>query len=166
MADVEHSAQTGANLHEPKRAGAAAANTVDVYNGAGSGSAQLLGPASMATSMKNVNINILTYRFENISAGTSQWIVVPFAGDVQKIWSVLHGVITGGGAVFTFKIATVLITNSSLTIANGSSAAGDVDSSVPTGAKTLTAGQPIEIISNGGSTNDVDATFTFEIDVT
>jgi len=165
MADVGHAALTTIELHEPKSADSAAANTLYVFNGAGSGTAQKIAPAQIATSVKNVNLHTLNFEFENISTARSAWLVVPFAGDIQKIWSVLDGAITGGNCVFTFEIGGVAVTNGTVTIATASSAAGDVDSATPSAAKTLTPGQPIEIISNGGSTGAKNATFTFEMDI-
>lgn len=50
MANVAHSALTGSNLHEPKGADTAAANTVYVFNGAGSGSAMQLPVAALSSS--------------------------------------------------------------------------------------------------------------------
>ena len=45
------------------------------------------------------------------------------------------------------------MTNGGITIANAASAAGDVDSSTPTAANALTAGQALECITDGGSTD-------------
>jgi len=44
MADVQHSALTDPNLHEPKGAAAASANEVYIADGVGSGSFQLANP--------------------------------------------------------------------------------------------------------------------------
>lgn len=145
-----------ADKHEPKGAGSALANSVYVFDGAGSGS---------ATVINNLNKIYLTYKFENISTASSQWIVCPLAGNIISIRTVLHGAITGGDAVLSFEIAGTAVTDGNITIAQSGSAAGDVDSSTPSSANTLTAGQAIEIISDGGSTNNVDVTITFEIDV-
>jgi hypothetical protein len=166
MANVQHKNLTTTELHEPKSADSAAANTVYVFNGSGSGTAQKITPTQIATSVKNVNIHTLNYDFEDISTAASKWLVVPFAGDVQKIWSVLHTVITGANCGFTFEIGGTAITNSAITITQSGSAVGDVDSSTPTGANTFTAGQPIEIISDGASSGAVNVTFTFEMDIT
>jgi len=165
MANVQHKNLTTTELHEPKSADSAAANTVYVFNGSGSGTAQKIAPSQIATSVNNVNIHTLNYDFEDISTAASKWLVVPFAGDVQKIWSVLHTVITGANCGFTFEIGGTAITNSAITLTQSGSAVGDVDSSTPTGAKTFTAGQPIEIISDGASTGAVNVTFTFEMDI-
>ena len=155
MANVQHKNLTTTELHEPKSADSAAANTVYVFNGSGSGTAQNIAPSQIATSVKNVNLHTLNYDFEDISTAASKWLVVPFAGDVQKIWSVLHGAISSVNCGFTFEIGGTAITNSAITISYSGIA----------GANTFTAGLPIEIISDGASTNAVNATFTFEMDI-
>ncbi len=163
MADVAHSTLTGANLHEPKGIAAATVGQVYVADGAASGSMSI--PFTVTADIKNLNLMLLTYKFEDVSTGSSQWVVAPIAGDVKTIYSVLHGAIITGNAGFTFEIAGTPITNGAVTITQAGSAAGDIDSATPTAAKTLTAGQSIELISDGVSGNDVDATFTFVIDV-
>ena len=166
MADTPHADLTTTELHEPKDADSAATNTVYVFDGSGSGTAQKITPSQIATSVNNVNLHTLNFEFEDISTARSAWLVVPFAGDIQKIWSVIDGAITGADCVFTFEIGGTLVTNGTITIANSGSAAGDVDSATPSAANTLTAGQPIEIISDGGSTGAKNATLTFEMDIT
>lgn len=161
---VQHANVAAANIHECKAANTAAINTVRISDGAGSGSWAKVPPASI-TGVNNVNKVTLTYRFTDISTASSQWVVVPIAGIISKIYTVIHGVITGSDTVMSFKIAGVSVTNGNVTIAQSASAAGDVDSSTPTAARTLTAGQALEIVSDGGSTNTVDATVTFIIDV-
>ena len=99
----------------------------------------------------------------DISTSDSSWVISPVAGDITAITSVIDGAITGGDAVLTFEIATVAVTGGTITIANSGSAAGDVDSCVPTAARTVTAGQAIEIITDKGSTGTKSAVLTFEI---
>ena len=166
MANVQHSTMTGANLHEPKGVAAASADTVYVADGAGSGTWQKIASGQINTSsVKNVNFIPLTFEFVDISTARSAWVICPLAGLIQKIWSVIDGAITVANCGFTFEIAGVAVTNGAITITQAGSAAGDVDSSTPTAARTLTAGQPIELISDGGSTTAINATFTFEINV-
>jgi len=162
---VNHKDLTTTALHEPKGVAAASANTVYGANGSGSGTWAKVDAANIDTaSIKNSNLIAITYNFINISTASSQWVAVPLAGDIQKIYSVLQAANGSGNAVFTFEIATVAVTTTALTIA-ASGAAGDLDSTTPSGANTLTAGQAIEIICDGGSTNAVNAAITFLLDV-
>ena len=105
--------------------------------------------------------NLLQYavhcRITDISTAGSYWVVAPHAGDIAVYYTVIDGAITTGDAVITLEIGGTLVTGSSLTIANSGSAAGIVDSATPTAANTVTAGQAIEVITDGGSTNTVAA---------
>ena len=99
----------------------------------------------------------------DVSSGGSSWVTAPVAGTIENIWTVIDGAISGSDDAITFKIATVLVTGSAITIANGSSAAGDVDTSAPTALNTVTQGQAIEMITDGASTGTVKAMVVFEI---
>jgi len=99
----------------------------------------------------------------NISSASSSWVVSPFGGDITKIETVIDTAITTGDATITAELGGTLVTGSSITIANSGSAPGDVDSSSPTGANTVTAGQAIEIITDGGSTVASKAVVTITI---
>lgn len=166
MADKQHNALTGASLHEPKGVAAASVDHLYAADGAGSGAHRKITHDSMdKTSVNNVNLIYLTYRIEDVSSAKSMWLACPKAGDITKIWSVLHGTIGTGDVDLTFEIAGTLVTSGLITIAASGSVAGDLDNSTPTAARTLTAGQAIEIITDGQSSNDIDVTLTFEIDV-
>ena len=90
-------------------------------------------------------------------------LISPLAGDITSIYSVINGAITNANATITAEIGGTLVTDSSITIAYSGSAAGGVDSSAPSATNTVTAGQAIEIISDGGSTDVCSATFTIVI---
>ena len=149
---TEHNVIVDAERHEPKGADAATIGQVFVSNGANSGA---------FTS----RFTVLNAVIDDISdaAASSFWVVCPVAGDVTKIYSVIDTVITTGDAVLTFEISGTLITNSTITIANAGSAVGDVDSSTPTALNAVTAGQAIEIITDGGSTVACKAEITIVI---
>lgn len=110
-----------------------------------------------------LNQYTITVDMADISTASSVWVVAPHAGDITAIYSVINGAIATANAIITAKIGGVAVTDSSITIAFSGSAAGDVDSSTPSAANTVTAGQAIEIITDGGSANAVRATFTIVI---
>jgi len=110
-----------------------------------------------------LNQYAITVDMTDISTAASVWVVAPHAGDIAAIYSVINGAIITADATITAEIGGTLVTGSSITIAFTGSAAGIVDSSAPSAANTVTAGQAIEIITNGGSTNVVRATFTILI---
>ena len=166
MANSAHSTLTGSDLHEPKGVAAATADTVYVADGSGSGTHQRIAAGQINTSsIKNVNKVFVTHVIDNISTAGSHWVVPGIAGNIVGISTVIDGAIATADCAMTFEIGGVVITNSAITIATASSAAGDVDTSTPTAARTVTAAQPIEIISDGASTNTVRCTVTLEFDV-
>lgn len=93
----------------------------------------------------------MTVRFTDVSAPGSVWVHPGFRGKIRKLSSVLHGAITGADSVITVEIGGTAVTGATLTIANASSAAGDVDTATPTALNSFTEDQPIEVITSGAS---------------
>jgi len=99
----------------------------------------------------------------DVSTSASSWTVSPIAGTITNIWTVIDGAIATADAGITLEIGGTLVTGSAITIGNAGSAAGDVDNATPTAANTVTAGQAIEIITDGASDNAVKAEVLIEI---
>lgn len=99
----------------------------------------------------------------DISTAQSVFVVAPHAGDIAIWYSVIDNAITVGDAALTLEIGGTLVTGSGITVAQSGSAAGDVDSASPSAANTVTAGQAIEIITDGGSTDACRATVSIVI---
>ena len=102
----------------------------------------------------NLTEVILTGQIANVSTADQIYIPVPtgFAGEVVEIRTAIDAAISGADAVITPKIGGTAMTNGAITIANASSAAGDSDVSNPTGARSVTPGDTIEIETSGAST--------------
>lgn len=165
MADVSHASLTGANLHEPKGAAAASADTVMIADGAGGTSWAKVDVANIdSSSIKQLNKKEFTFSL-NLNIAASYFLVIPYAGDISKIWSATNASFTGSNAILTFEIAGTPVTNGTITITQSGSAAGDIDSSTPSAANTVTAGQALEIICDGGPSSDVTCVLTIEVDI-
>lgn len=149
-----HASLTGADLHEPKGVAAASSGEVYIADGAGSGA---------WTALNNANKVYVTKTITDISTAKSSWVVPGIAGTITKIKSVINGAIATADCALTFEIGGVVITGAGITITQAGSAAGDVDSSSPSGNNTITENSAVELITNGASTNTVDATITLEI---
>ena len=106
---------------------------------------------------------LLNVRITDISTAASYWAVTPYAGTIAAVYTVLHGAITGANAVVTLELGGTLVTGSTVTITQSGSAAGDVDTASPSAANTVTAGQAIEVITDGGSTGTVPVDVTLVI---
>lgn len=105
----------------------------------------------------------LTTSITDISTAGQIYVTSPVAGTVTKFYSVINGAIADADATLTPKIAGVAITDGAITVAYDGSAAGDVDSSTPTAANAVVAGDAIEIETDGASTNTVEVVLTIEI---
>lgn len=117
----------------------------------------------METLMKTLNSYFITAEIEDVSTASSTFVPIPDGGNVVKITSALQGAISGGDAAVSFEIGGTAITSGGITVANSGSAAGDVDTSVPTAANSVEEDGTIEMITDGGSTGTAKLLVTFEI---
>jgi hypothetical protein len=147
---TEHVNIADGERHEPK--GIASATTGEIYQADGSESGDWKQPTVA-----------LTVKMEDISTAQSVWVVAPFAGVIETIYSVIDGAITSADCGITTELAGVAVTGGGLTITQSGSAAGDVDSATPSALNVVAAGDAIEIISDGLSATAVDAVFTLVI---
>ena len=113
--------------------------------------------------MRTLNDYFLSVKMADVSTAGSVYVVAPDAGKIIKISSVLGGAITTADAEITTEINGTAVTGGAITIANTSSAAGDVDSSEPTAANTVEEDGTIEMITDGGSTGTAKLLVTFVI---
>lgn len=103
----------------------------------------------------------LTAYLADISTAGQIYVPVPDGGEVVKILTALNGAIGTANAALTFKINGTAITGSAITVAYSGSAAGDVDTSEPTGANVVKEGDVLEAETDGASTNTVPIMITF-----
>lgn len=137
MANVQHSALTGSDLHEPKGVASATAGKVYISNGSGSGAWTSAG-------------EIITGYIEDVSTAEVVHVPMPFAGTVSKVITVLEGAISNADATVTVKNASA-VSMGTLTIAQSGSAAGDVDTLSPSSNNTVSVNTFITVETNGNS---------------
>jgi hypothetical protein len=113
----------------------------------------------------NLVEHTLNFYIADVSTAGQIYVPVPagFEGEVVEIRTALNGAIATADAGLTPKINGTAMTNGAITIAFSGSAAGDVDVSNPTGARTVAAGEAIEIETDGASTNTVEVFGTIVI---
>lgn len=111
----------------------------------------------VVSSAAEVDQFVLTGEIADISSAGSSWVVSPYAGTIEKIYTVIDGAITVGNAAITFEIDGTAVTDAGITIAHSESGAGTVDSSEPSAKNSVDAGDAIEIITDGGSTDAAKA---------
>lgn len=149
---VEHSTLTSTDLHEPKGVAAANADEIYIADGAASG--------TWTAADNNI---YLQCRITDVSTAGSYPIVSPMAGTITLIRSVINGAIATGDDTISFEINGTAVTSGNITITQAGSAALDVDSSSPSAANILAAGDTLEAITDGTSTNTVSADIMYTI---
>jgi len=152
MANVEHSALTGSDLHEPKALAGQTAGKVYVSNGSNSGA-------------WTARQDLITVHIHDISTATDIYVPIINAGTVSKLQSVTSAAIAGSDLIITaYNSSSASMGN--LTITQSTSAAGDVDVLSPSSNNTVTAGSYIRINGNGGPSSHVDVMLLIAVDRT
>jgi hypothetical protein len=113
--------------------------------------------------MRTLNDYFITAKIADISTASSTFVAIPDGGRVIKIITALQGAIGTANGAITFEIGGTAMTDSAITVAYSGSAAGDVDTSEPTAANTVSEDGTIEMITDGASTNAVVLYVTFVI---
>ena len=160
-----HASLTGADLHEPKGADAASANTVYVSSGSGSGTWQKVGANSIGSDIYNSNKIWLTAQLADVSTASSVYIPVPRACTLSKVTSIISNAITGADSTITVTKVGGGSTGT-ITVAYTGSAEGDIDTLTPSTNNTFTAGQWFKIATDGASSTVATITFLIELTLT
>ena len=113
--------------------------------------------------MRTLNDYFLTAEIEDISTASSTFVAVPDGGKIIKIITALQGAISGADAGLSFEIGGTAVTGGGITVAHSGSAAGDVDTAVPTALNRVEENGTIEILTDGGSTGAKKCLVTFVI---
>jgi len=113
--------------------------------------------------MRTLNDIIVPFYLSTVSTAGQVYVPVPDAGKVIKIVTALNGAIGTANAAITTKINGTAITGGAITIAYSGSAAGDVDSVVPTAANAVSEDDVLEVETNGASTNAISVSGHFVI---
>ena len=152
MANVEHSALTGSDLHEPKALAGQTAGKVYVSNGSNSGA-------------WTARQDLITVHIHDISTATDIYVPIINAGTVSKLQTVTSAAIAGSDLIITaYNSSSASMGN--LIITQSTSAAGDVDVLSPSSNNTVTAGSYIRINGNGGPSSHVDVMLLIAVDRT
>lgn len=152
MANVEHSALTGSDLHEPKALAGQTAGKVYVSNGSNSGA-------------WTARQDLITVHIHDISTATDIYVPIINAGTVSKLQTVTSAAIAGSDLIITaYNSSSASMGN--LTVTQSGSAAGDVDVLSPSSNNIVTAGSYIRLNSNGGPSSHVDVMLLIAVDRT
>lgn len=113
--------------------------------------------------MRTLNDYFLTAKITDISTAGSTFVAVPDGGRIVKIISTIKNAISSANAVLSFEIGGTAVTGGGITVTQSGSAAGDVDTALPTALNRVEEGGTIEMITNGGSSTACECVITFVI---
>lgn len=106
--------------------------------------------AGLTATPTELNETFICLDIADLSAEATYYLVMPHAGTISKIWSVIDGAVSTADVTLTTNIGATPLTNGVVTIATAASGAGDIDSATPTAANVVTAGQAINLVVTGG----------------
>jgi len=106
------------------------------------------GGTQVTATAAELNAYAITVYMADANTAGSIFVVAPHAGHIIGMYATNYVANTTTKTVLTAEIAGVLVTAPAWEIAV-TQAAGDASSSVPTAANAVTAGQVIEIVSDG-----------------
>lgn len=96
---------------------------------------------------------VLQTTIADISTAASSWTgALPFKAQITGAYVIQETAVTVASSLITFEIGGVAITSMVATVAAGGTDGQAFAAVAPTGAYTLVAGTPIEVITDGGST--------------
>ena len=108
--------------------------------------------------MRTLNDYFLTAHIADVSTAGQVYVAVPDGGKIIKAMTALNGAISGADADVTIKTAQG--TAATITIAQSGSAAGDIDTAVPSANNLVVEGEAVEIETDGASTGAVSIDIT------
>lgn len=110
--------------------------------------------------------NVLNIDAAALDGTGTFYVVAPFDGTVDKIYSTIDGALATGDATLTGKIGGVAITGGAVTITQSGSAAGDVDVATPSAANAFSAGDTLEVTVGGTNSASRTARVSFLVSPT
>lgn len=159
-----HKDLTGSDLHEPKGAAGAAANTLYVFDGSGSGSVQKITEDSLdLTSVESPNIYRLTGVIPDVSTASSILIPIPETSEFLSARVVLGAAITTADAVISFVRDDGSSFGSNVTVLQSGSAEGTGFDFSATLNQIVTGPGYIKVSTDGGSTGTVPLYVTVKL---
>jgi hypothetical protein len=106
----------------------------------------------------------ITVTMADLSTASSVFVASPWRGTIKRYYSAIANAITTADGSVSMEINGTAVTGSTITVTQSGSAAGDVDSAIPTGANYVNEGDTIEIITTGACDTTCITTFTIVIE--
>lgn len=123
-----------------------------------------VGGTTVASTAVEMDSRAVSFRIADVSTSGQTYIVTPYTGKIIAVRSALGALITAAAAVLTVKDKDA---NAVCTVTIAASSAGGVtDANNTISNATVTAGDMIEIETDGGSTNSAEANGVVVIQIT
>lgn len=111
-----------------------------------------------------MNHVFLDVEIPDISSADQRYVYPGFRGKIKAMRWALNGAITGADADLTLKIGGTAVTGGVATVPESGSAAGDSGEIFPTAANTFDQNTPIEVETDGASTNAVAVVVVLQLE--
>lgn len=157
-----HRDLTGSDLHEPKGADTASANTAYFADGSGSGSWRKITASDIDSSVQNPNTVYMNAVIPDVS--TASFVLVP----VLDGMSIESAKLTLGGAIATSNASVLFTRNdgaslgSAVTITHSGSAEGTTFTFTASTNQAISSSGYVKITTDGGSDNSVPLYITLK----
>ena len=155
---VAHSTLTGSELHECKGTDSAAANTVRVANGSGSGTWQKITSSSIdATSIKNVNKQTATILMESPTAPVGVvYLPIEQNKTISSVNVVINNTVAGTLTVTIKKNSSTIGTISIASTTEGTTGSAST-------ATALTTSDTFSLVFSGTTTSSFTILLTYSL---
>lgn len=162
-----HRNLTGSNLHQPKGADSASANTCVIANGIGGTSWAKVSSSNIdATSIKNLNKYVVTAQMTDVSTADFFLVPCPDACTFVGATVIINNAITSADSVVTFTNSTGPATVGTLTIANAASAEGTRFTFTASSNNIMAAGSYLKVATDGVSSTVAKTLFFLNFTLT
>lgn len=158
----EHVDIESANAHEPKHittAGTADAGKVITPSDTTAGTSELRLLTESEISEKQ---EYFSFHFVGINTTKTEYMVMPFAGTLTRVDAVVPVDLAGSATTLTVAIDGVDVNPATISLATGQGA-GYAQNVQPTSLNTFSAGDHIEITTDGGTSTNTHAMITLTV---
>jgi len=107
---------------------------------------------------------VLNASMPDISSSDTTYVPCPWRGRIVRWYSAIDNAITTADGSLSLTINGTAVTGSTITVTQANSAAGDVDSAIPTAANEVKEGDYIGIVSTGACDTTCIAHFALVIE--
>lgn len=146
-----HNTLAEAELHENKGVASASNNTVATASSSATVWQKVNSSMIDTSSIFDTNKQYIYLDITDVSTAETCYIVIPFAGTLTEVFTILDGAITVADSTVTVRNNAGLSAGT-IVVAFTGSAAGDIDTLVPTSNNTFTKGQRLSVATDGAST--------------